>query len=684
MNARRQELLKLLETSFSGAALTVEKIAQVLGVSNRTVRYDLDAIGGELRKKGQVLCKKAQKGIWIESMFEKQATEQTACWSEYYEYVLSKEERCNAIIVNILNDDTYISTEQLAGKLSISRSTLLTDLKSVKKLLEQYKLNLCTKRGLGLWVEGTEEASRNILIHIFSGCLHDFGATKVCSDDSSYEIILFREYAKELPVKEIAKFFIGLVNEYKLPCYDFSINHMVLALIVQLKRLNMNKKILQLENQQSDHYQWDLLAHLSKKMVEAFASYNQSFRDHLEGMFITRKLLSSKIYIFSDEKNMTLEHPSVNLLALSIAKTFVEHCQVWLGDIYLDDEELMYNLALHLQPAVERAKYGMELINPLLPQIREQYGNLFMIALRAVGEIEQSLGIKMSDDEIGYLTIHLGGAIERKKIRTSKSLQVLLVCGNGVGTANLLAITLKNKMSYLNIKKIISVYEIKEEELDDIDIVISTIALKLDHVAVLHVSPILSDAEITVIENQIQYFYDKKFAKVEKVNTPKNSTLSLKEVLLPETIALDVEADNWEEAIKSAGNLLVDTKAVEKKYVDSMIQCVKDMGVYIVIGPGLAMPHARCEDGVNKICLSMVRLVNPVKFGSPVNDPVNLVFAFGAVDSKSHLRVLYELWQIFNDPAAMEVLRTCKNKVEVLSLIKNFESKEENAEFKSL
>ena len=674
----------MLETSFSKAPLTVEKIAQILGVSQRTVRYDLDAIGGELLKKGQVLCKKAQKGIWLESIAENQAKEQNASWSDYYEYVLSKEERCNAIIVNILNDNTYISTEHLAVKLLISRSTLLTDLKSVKKLLAEHQLNLCSKRGLGLWVEGSEEAIRNLLIHIFATCLHDFGATDICGDDSSYEVILFREYAKGLPVKEIAKFFIGLVNENKLPCYDFSINHMVLALIVQLKRLNMNKKILNVESQRLDHYQFKLLEGFSKKIVIELSKYNETVGDRMESRFITKKLLSSKIYIFSDEKNITLEHNSVNLVSLNIAKTFVEHCQVWLGDIYLDDEELMYNLALHLQPAVERAKYGMELVNPLLPQIREQYSNLFMIALRAVGEIERSLGVKISEDEVGYLTIHLGGAIERKKIRTLKKLQVLLVCGNGLGTANLLAITLKNRMPYLDIKKTVSVYEMKETELEDIDIVISTIALKLEHVAVLQVSPILSEAGITVVENQIQYFYNKKFTAVEKVDTKHLNEVSLQDVLLPETIELDVEAVDWEEAIKSAGELLVAVKAVEKRYVDSMVQCVKKMGVYIVIGPGLAMPHARCEDGVNKICLSMVRLKSPVNFGSSVNDPVDLIFAFGAVDYKSHLRVLYELWQIFNDHVAMQMLRRCKDKMEVISLIRNFTLKEENEDFKSL
>jgi mannitol/fructose-specific phosphotransferase system IIA component (Ntr-type) len=61
-----------------------------------------------------------------------------------------------------------------------------------------------------------------------------------------------------------------------------------------------------------------------------------------------------------------------------------------------------------------------------------------------------------------------------------------------------------------------------------------------------------------------------------------------------------------------------------------------------------------------------------------------LIFAFGAVDYKSHLRVLYELWQVFNDPVAMQTLRRCKDKMEVISLIRNFTLKEENEDFKSL
>ncbi|MBP2660242.1 MAG: modulated transcriptional regulator, MtlR family [Firmicutes bacterium] len=106
-----------------------------------------------------------------------------------------------------------------------------------------------------------------------------------------------------------------------------------------------------------------------------------------------------------------------------------------------------------------------------------------------------------------------------------------------------------------------------------------------------------------------------------------------------------------------------------------MINCVKKIGPYIVIAPGIAMPHSRPEDGVKKICLSMVRLATPVSFSSLKNDPVDLVFAFGAVDYESHFRVLSELWQILNDPSAIKILRSCKDKTQILALASCYSAK---------
>ncbi len=668
INTRKQELVKLLEGSHCHTPLTVEKIAGILGVSQRTIRYDLDSIEDELKKRGLSICKQAKKGVWVEQIAKSQSSK-TGNWSEYYDYVLSKEERYHAIIVHMLSFAESIETEHLATKLSVSRSTLLADLKNVKELLAERNLRLCSKRGLGLWIEGNESAIRKLLIHIFAARLHNFGVTEISGDDSSYEGILFREYAERLPVKEIAKYFIKFLNENQLPYYDFSINRMVLALCVQLRRLEMEKEIPLNEAKQLRQEPSVVLSQLSKKLADYLVKYHDNFADAQEILFITKQLLSSKIYIFSEENNKQVDAAMANIEAINLAKVFVEYCQVWLGDIYLDDEELIYNLALHLQPAIERSKYGIELTNPLLVQIRQQYSEIFRIALKAAGNIEEKLGIKLSDDEIGYLTIHIGGAIERKKIRSSKRLEVLLVCGNGVGTANLLAIMLKNRMPYINIIKTVSIYELNQMEMDNIDIIVTTIPLKLANIAILQISPILSDAEFSVIENQIQYFYNKKFTTIAKLDMQMNRSIGLCDVLMENTMALDVEAQNWEEAIRLAGQILVDTDAVTNGYVDSMVQCVKDIGPYIVIGKGLAMPHARVEDGVKKICLSMIRLKKPVDFGSSIHDPVDLVFAFGTIDHKLHLKVLSELWQVFSDASAMQMLRQSESKAEILRCI---------------
>lgn len=670
-NTRRQEVIKLLRASLNSAPLTVEKIARILGVSNRTVRYDLESIEDEIKKRGYILCKKAQKGVWLEPLSAQNESGAACNHSEYYEYVLSKKERRNAILAAILGAQDAIAAERLAERLGISRSTLLSDLKEVKETLKKSGLSLSSKRGLGLWIEGGETMRRKLLIDIFSQCLHDFGETELRGAKTSYEAVCFQTYTNGLPVKEIADYFIELAGRRRLSCYDYSINYMIVALAVQLKRLNDGKRLSAAEEQGPEGNDAALGA-LAKEIARFLGTYNPRFYDAPEIRFIGEQLLSSKIYMVSEKTSRADESESINLMSLTIAKTFVEHCQIWLGDIYMDDEELLYNLALHLQPAVKRAKYGIELTNPLLPQIRQQYENLFMIAYKAAKIIEQKLEIKISEDEIGYLAIHLGAAIERKKFRKSRKLQVVLVCGNGVGTANLLAMTLKNRLANLNIVDVVSSYELGRVNLQGIDMVISTIALKLENIAVLHISPILSDEEIKVIESQIQFFCNKNFSMQEKSREKPRGNLTLADVLLPETVALDVEAADWEEAIARAGVMLVATGGAEARYVSAMIDCVKKIGPYIVIGPGLAMPHARPEDGVNRICLSMARLKTPVNFGSAHNDPIDMVFAFGAVDANSHLTALYELWRIFHSEQAMSALRSVGEKERALALIRRF------------
>ena len=111
-------------------------------------------------------------------------------------------------------------------------------------------------------------------------------------------------------------------------------------------------------------------------------------------------------------------------------------------------------------------------------------------------------------------------------------------------------------------------------------------------------------------------------------------------LLTPERVRLGVRAAGWREAVRAAGALMVDTGTVEPRYVDAMIRSCERFGPYIVIAPGLALPHSRAEDGAIADSFSLVTLASPVEFGNEANDPVHVVLALSASNSDGHIEQL--------------------------------------------
>lgn len=106
---------------------------------------------------------------------------------------------------------------------------------------------------------------------------------------------------------------------------------------------------------------------------------------------------------------------------------------------------------------------------------------------------------------------------------------------------------------------------------------------------------------------------------------------------------VDVEATSWMEAIGKAAGLLVASGAATTAYVDQCVDLVREQGPYIAIAPGIALAHARPQDGARALGLTLARLRTPVCFGHPSNDPVDLVFAFASPNTNDHIGLLAAL-----------------------------------------
>jgi PTS system ascorbate-specific IIA component len=107
--------------------------------------------------------------------------------------------------------------------------------------------------------------------------------------------------------------------------------------------------------------------------------------------------------------------------------------------------------------------------------------------------------------------------------------------------------------------------------------------------------------------------------------------------------AVRVHARSWPAAIRAAGGGLVDGGAADERYVERCVAQVAADGPYIVVAPGIALAHARPEDGARAVGVSVAVLDRPVPFGHPVNDPVDLVIAFCSPDRVAHLGLLAAL-----------------------------------------
>ena len=139
------------------------------------------------------------------------------------------------------------------------------------------------------------------------------------------------------------------------------------------------------------------------------------------------------------------------------------------------------------------------------------------------------------------------------------------------------------------------------------------------------------------------------------------------------SVALKAEADSWQAAVELCGELLVAAEVVEERYGPAMMRTVEELGPYVAVAPGVAIPHARPEDGVLKMGISLAVLQNPVEFGSEENDPVDLLFGFASPDKDSHVDTIRDLVSFIQNAENLEALRTAETADEALRILKKDE-----------
>lgn len=137
-------------------------------------------------------------------------------------------------------------------------------------------------------------------------------------------------------------------------------------------------------------------------------------------------------------------------------------------------------------------------------------------------------------------------------------------------------------------------------------------------------------------------------------------------------IQLCEKVADWQEAVALSAQPLLQRGIITRDYLAAIFRQYQTLGPYFVLAPGIAMPHARPEEGAKALGLSLLKINQGVRFHAEDNDPVFVVVMLSAPDSSSHIELISQLAALFSDNEAMEKLFRAESQQQIEDIIANY------------
>ncbi len=486
LSLRQQKLLHLLMQAED--ALTGAELASGLQVTSRTIRSDVKMLTDKLQENGAYIALKRGKGYELiidDYKYFRSFLQRAVAGNEDDTIPADPSERMEYMLRRLLLSEDYIKIEHFVKELYISETSIKNGLKEVKKILRRFSLDLEKRPNYGLKIVGSEAKMRI--------CMAEF---VFHSEDQPYQVLPAHELEK---IEEIV---LKRTKEASILLSDIGKSNLITHIAIACKRI-LHDNYVSMPEKELDAIMEEKEYTVAKAIVKDLqTSLGTAFPEE-EIAYIAVHLLGTKIISYQPAAEVNiLDMIEKNILELS-KKLLNEAEQVMQLGIS-SDEELIYGLCLHLKPAINRYKFGLSIRNPMLKEIIKNYPVAFDAAILMGEKLKQETGMAINQEEIGYIALHIGAAMERKKAK-GKAKRCLIVCATGVASAQLLyhklQATFGNKLQIVGTA---NVFDMHKYDLGSLDFIISTIPIQRKiTVPVIDVNTILRDEDIARLENLV-------------------------------------------------------------------------------------------------------------------------------------------------------------------------------------
>lgn len=673
MRKRSTEILEKLILSNS-KSMEVKKLITTYRISLKTLRTDVNEINDFLleAKMSPTKLNEKEKLILLEKDIMK--IQDRLNHMDTYSYKMSREERQIYIIAELLMSQDYITMQNLAKKLNVSRNTILNDFETVKDYCLAFNVNVLMKSSKGIKIECDQKDRNNLLMQIFHDLEDDY------MEKSFFHQLIQRKLGMKIPLEMIKEDLREYMEQQHMLVSDRVFSYVSIYLFVILNR-KINKKRRTVEKLTGDT--------ASDNLLNWFADKYEVSINKNDVKDFGRYMKQHDFNISSDQKEINdVELYGIIVYFLQMVGEDIE-CSLQ------SDTVLIESLLEHIRTLKNWEDYDFEM--PLSDELPIPKEILEKTIEKNSIILERYLGYPLTKEMKESIMIHICAAFVRN-LEYLNLLEVLIVCPGSMATGKYLEAQVKNYFDF-RVAAVIPSRDVEEFlKSNKIDFVISTVNVRSESVPCVKVQAQLTMNDINAIqniafllgrkenksENESRYveqnfldvmktflekldaskrdeFFDEVYALMEtKIQSTGKSILA--QMLDPSKIMIKQEKITWEQGILQAADILEKKGCVGSDYGKKAVENVKEYGDYIIISKGIALAHAgKKEAHVYKDGLSLVMCPEGIEFTE--GNIVYLVFCFAVAEEKDYLKLFQEIIALGKTQKKMKDILQQKNVV---------------------
>lgn len=673
MRKRSTEILEKLILSNS-KSMEVKKLITTYRISLKTLRTDVNEINDFLleAKMSPTKLNEKEKLILLEKDIMK--IQDRLNHMDTYSYKMSREERQIYIIAELLMSQDYITMQNLAKKLNVSRNTILNDFETVKDYCLAFNVNVLMKSSKGIKIECDQKDRNNLLMQIFHDLEDDY------MEKSFFHQLIQRKLGMKIPLEMIKEDLREYMEQQHMLVSDRVFSYVSIYLFVILNR-KINKKRRTVEKLTGDTASDNLL---------------NWFADKYEVSINKNDVKDFGRYMKQHDFNISSEQKEINDVELyGIIVYFLQMVGEDIECSLQSDTVLIESLLEDIRTLKNWEDYDFEM--PLSDELPIPKEILEKTIEKNSIILERYLGYPLTKEMKESIMIHICAAFVRN-LEYLNLLEVLIVCPGSMATGKYLEAQVKNYFDF-RVAAVIPSRDVEEFlKSNKIDFVISTVNVRSESVPCVKVQAQLTMNDINAIqniafllgrkenksENESRYveqnfldvmktflekldaskrdeFFDEVYALMEtKIQSTGKSILA--QMLDPSKIMIKQEKITWEQGILQAADILEKKGCVGSDYGKKAVENVKEYGDYIIISKGIALAHAgKKEAHVYKDGLSLVMCPEGIEFTE--GNIVYLVFCFAVAEEKDYLKLFQEIIALGKTQKKMKDILQQKNVV---------------------